>query len=186
MCKISEDFHDPLCLRTLYCSLVRSILEFSVVVWCPYQACWIARFESVQKKFVRYALRYLPWRYPSNLPSYEDRCALLGIDTLEDRRRKAQAIFAAKIIIGEIDSPELLRQLYFYAPERVMRQRNFMHLVPRNTQYGMNEPIRAVADAFNEAYMWFDFNVPLSVFIRNLTYFFKLCVLYSLRQTIVR
>lgn len=167
--KISEDFRDPLCLRALYCSLVRSILEFSAVVWCPYQACWIARFESVQRKFVRYALRHLPWRDASNLPSYGDRCRLLGIDTLETRRRNAQAVFAAKIIIGEIDSPQLLRQLYFYAPERVMRQRNFVHLATRNRQYGMNEPIRAVANAFNDAYACFDFNVPLTVFIRRMS-----------------
>lgn len=112
--KLSDDFRDPLCLKALYCSLVRSILEFSVVVWCPYQSCWIARLESVQRRFLRYALRHLPWRDPLNLPAYEDRCRLLGIETLEQRRRRAQAIFAAKLIVGDIDSPELLRQLNIY------------------------------------------------------------------------
>lgn len=130
--KISEDFRDPLCLRSLYCSLVRSILEYSVVVWSPYQSCWIARLESVQRRFVRFALRHLPWRDATNLPAYADRCQLLGIDTLEKRRCNAQAVFAAKVIVGDIDSPELLRLFNFYAPERTMRQRNFLQLAPRN------------------------------------------------------
>lgn len=125
--------------------------------------------ESVQRRFLRYALRHLPWRDPLNLPAYEDRCRLLGIETLEQRRRRAQAVFAAKLIVGDIDSPELLRQLNIYAPERVIRQRNFLQLVPRNRLYGMNEPLRASADALNEAFTAFDFNLPLISFIRRLS-----------------
>ena len=57
--KIANEFRDPLCLKSLNCSLVRSILETSVVVSSPYHANWIARIEAVQRKFVRYALRFL-------------------------------------------------------------------------------------------------------------------------------
>ncbi|XP_062701856.1 uncharacterized protein LOC134285311 [Aedes albopictus] len=39
--KIAKGFQDPHCLRSLYCALVRSILEFAVVVWCPYQSTFI-------------------------------------------------------------------------------------------------------------------------------------------------
>ena len=66
--KIANEFRDPLCLRSLYCSLVRSILESSAVVWSPSHANWIARIEAVQRKFVRYSLRFLPWHDPLNLP----------------------------------------------------------------------------------------------------------------------
>lgn len=96
--KIADEFRDPFCLKALYCSLVRSILEFGSVVWCPYQRIWIMRLESIQRKFVRYALRHLPWNDPANLPPYE----LLGIDTLERRRSIAQAMFAAKVLVGDI------------------------------------------------------------------------------------
>lgn len=37
MFKIASEFKDPHCLRSLYCALVRPILESDVVVWCPYQ-----------------------------------------------------------------------------------------------------------------------------------------------------
>lgn len=116
--KISKDFRDPLCLRSLYCSLVRSVLEFGNVVWCPYHTTWIKRIEKVQTKFVKYALRNLPWLDPVNLPPYEDRCRLLEINTLEQRRFNAQAVFVAKILKGEIDSPLILEQINMYAPER--------------------------------------------------------------------
>ncbi|XP_065088012.1 switch-associated protein 70-like [Ochlerotatus camptorhynchus] len=86
--KIANVFRDPLCLRSLYCALIRSILESNAVVWCPYQLTWIARIEAIQRKFVRYALRDLPWRDPLNLPQCEDRCRLLGIVTLDDPLRK--------------------------------------------------------------------------------------------------
>lgn len=166
--KISEDFRDPLCLRSLYCALVRSILEYSAVVWSPYHYCWVARLESVQRRFVRYALRNLPWQNRTNLPPYENRCRLLGIDTLELRRRRAQAAFAAKIIVGGIDSPELLYRFNLYAPERVMRQRNFLYIPPRNRLYGMNEPLRVIAVVFNSIDHLFDFNVPLTNSLRRM------------------
>ena len=68
--KISKDFKDPYCLKSLYCSLVRPILENTAIVWLPYQLTWIIRIERVQKRFLRMALRNLLWRDPGNLPPY--------------------------------------------------------------------------------------------------------------------
>lgn len=76
--KIARDFKDPHCLKALYCSLVRPIIENASVVWCPYEVTWILRLEGVQKRFVRLALRNLPWRDPVNLPPYPNRCLLLS------------------------------------------------------------------------------------------------------------
>lgn len=168
VCKIASEFRDPTCLRTLYCSLVRPILEASSVVWCPYQDIWISKIEAVQKKFVRYALRYLPWRNPQELPAYENRCRLLGLETLQTRRRAAQAVFVAKMFLGEIDSPAILADLNLYAPERVMRQRALLQLAARNTGYGLHEPVRAMSDIFNQCFNLFDFNLSASSFNRRL------------------
>lgn len=165
--KICDEFKDPLCLRSLYCALVRSLLESNVVAWCPYQLTWINRIEAVQKKFIRRALRFLPWRDPVNLPPYEHRCRLLGLDTLVSRRSAQQAGFAAKVILGEIDAPEILSQLNFYAPERILRQRNFFMAGGSNTVYGQHNPINAVQTVFNEAYELFDFNMTAATFQRR-------------------
>lgn len=162
--KIADEFRDPTCLKALYCSLVRSIIEFGSVIWCPYQRVWIMRLETVQRKFVRYALRHLPWRDPTSLPPYEHRCQLLGIDTLESRRSTAQSVFVAKVLVGEIDSPEILANLLVYAPERPLRTRSFLHLPARTVNYGLHDPIRYMAARFNEHYHLFDFGLTTSTF----------------------
>ena len=171
--KIADEFRNPLCLKSLYCCLVRSILETNSIIWCPFHANWSQRIEKVQKKFVRYALRHLPWRDSQNLPSYEDRCRLLSMQPLQLRREVAQAVFVAKILTAEIDCPSLLAQLNIYAPERPLRQRNFMYLEPRNRLFGSHEPIRAICQRFNEVYEFFDFNTPTSAFRHRLLDVFR-------------
>lgn len=166
--KIANEFRDPFCLKSLYCSLVRSLLETNAVAWCPFHAYWIARFEAVQRRFIRYALRFLPWRDPTNLPPYVDRCRLLAIEPLEHRRAVAQAVFAAKILTGAIDCPALLAEFNFYAPERSLRQRNFLYLEPRHRLYGLREPIRSSCERFNEFFSLYDFNVSYSTFRQRL------------------
>ena len=167
--KICDEFKDPFCLRSLYCTLVRSLLESNVVVWCPYQLTWTRRIEAIQRKFVRRALRSLPWRDPSNLPPYEHRCSLLQLDTLETRRFVAQVVFTAKILLGVTDAPELLSRLNMYAPERILRQRDFLYNEPRNTIYGSHDPLRAMSVNFNEVFAAFDFNSSVSSFQRMVT-----------------
>ena len=166
--KIANEFRNPLCLRSLYYSLVRSILETNCIVWCPYNANWIRRIESVQRKFLRYALRFLPWRDPSQLPTYEDRCQLLGMKPLERRRFDAQAVFVAKTLTGEIDASNILIQLNLYAPERSLRPRNLLYLTQRNATYGQHDPVRFMSASFNAVASLFDFNVSTSTFKQHL------------------
>lgn len=114
---------------------MRPILEFAAIVWCPFQNYWISRIESVQRKFVRHALKNLPWRDPENLPPYHERYRLLGIDTLEDRRHVAQTMFVAKVLRNEIDLPSLLADVNIYAPERTLCRRQFISLGSSKLQY---------------------------------------------------
>ena len=166
--KIAKDFNDPTCVRALFCSLVRPILEYAAVVWSPYETTWITRIESVQRKFVRRALHNLNWRDPLNLPPYESRCALLGIEPLHSRRVICQAVFGAKILKAEIDSAELLSRMRLYAPTRVLRPRQLIQATARNTRYGSNDPINSICRRFQEAYDLFDFNLSTVAFRQRL------------------
>ena len=57
ICAMANDVRDPMCLKALFCSLVRPILEYASVVWCPASSVWIERvFES---KVARAILAYL-------------------------------------------------------------------------------------------------------------------------------
>lgn len=166
--KMAKDFDDPLCLRALYCFLVRSILEIAYIVWSPYEAVWIARIEAVQRKFVRRALLNLPWRHPEMLPPYEDRCALLGIEPLRVRRRIDRAVYGAKIIRSEVDCAALLERIRLYAPERVLRSRQVIQVESRNTNYGANDPVNSISRCFVEGYELFDFNSSVESFRQRL------------------
>ena len=158
MCKVSSEFREPLCLKSLYCSLVRYTLETNAVIWCPIQANWSARIEAVQKKFVRYALRNLPWRDPLNLPSYENRCRLLGIQPLDFRRRVFLLQSFSPTTLTVISAPDIS------APERPQRRRNYFYLETRNRLFGSHEPIRFVCLQFNEVSDFFNFNISIYLF----------------------
>lgn len=162
--KVCQSFRDPYCFRSLYCSLVRSILEFSSVVWSPSYVTWNLRLESVQRRFIRRALSHLPWNDPIVLPPYENRCLLLNLETLSARRLKAEALFAAKIILGEIDSPSILSDFHFSAPTRILRSSSFFALPFRRTNYGKSDPIRKMCVSFNRFSDCFDFTCNNSMF----------------------
>ena len=168
--RASKEFCDPYCLRALYYSLVRSILETAAIVWSPYFDIWSTRIEAVQRKFVRYALRLLPWTNPLELPPYEDRCKLLGMTTLEKRRRDMRAVFIGKILLGEIDAPNILAQININVMPRSLRLRDFLRLPFRRTVYGQNEPIRAMCSNFNSVFYIFDFSVTCVTFKNRLRY----------------
>lgn len=129
----THEFRDVYALKTLYCSIVRSILEYAVQVWAPHHETQIARLERVQRSFVRFALRRLPWNNPTILPAYEQRCQLIRLESLHRRRVYLQRLFAFDLLSNRIDSPELLQQASFYVPARRFRQRELFSLARHRT-----------------------------------------------------
>lgn len=162
--RLSSEFRDPYCLRSLYFSLVRSVLETAAIVWSPAHNVWIGRIERVQSKFIKYALRFLPWQDVNDLPPYESRCRLLGMDTLERRRNNLRIVFVAKTLLGEIAAPWILARINMNVIPRPLRQRSFLRLQSHRTDYAQNEPIRSMCELFNLFYDLFDFNVSTRVF----------------------
>lgn len=80
-------------LKTLYFALVRSHLEYGSVVWCPNYVTHSNRIESIQKRFIWYAFKRFGWHRYVQFAPYTFKCNLLGIKSLEHRRRVACAIF---------------------------------------------------------------------------------------------
>ena len=168
--RLAKNFRDPYCLRALYFSLVRSVLDTASVVWSPFSVSWSSRIETVQRKFIRHALRHLPWSDPVNLPPYEHRCKLLDIDTLDSRRKVSRAIFVAQVLKGEIDAPDILAMININVMPRPLRTRGFIRPAFHRTLYGQNEPVQAMCTVFNDVYDQFDFNISTQKFksrIRN-------------------
>lgn len=156
-------FTDIYCLKTLYCSLVRSTLEYAVVVWAPYYENAKAQIEAVQHRFIRFALRRLPWTNPLDLPNYADRCQLISLDLLENRRNVYKASFVSDVLLNHIDCPALLNTLNFDIRRRLLRSYEFFRIPTHRTNYGHNEPITSMCRVFNSCYHVFDFHLSRSV-----------------------
>lgn len=145
----SRDFKDPHTLKSLYISLVRSNLEYACCIWNPTYVVSINRIEAVQRKFTRYALRKLNW-IDDVMPSYEQRCLLLGLQTLESRRKQYLVMLARDVLCSKIDCSALLALYPIFAPSRPLRERKMFFYVPRfYTNYGKNDPVSSSCILFN-------------------------------------
>ena len=77
---------DPKCLLILYKAYVRSILEFSCVIWSPYVKYLIDCVEKVQKRFCN----FFPCLHGL---SYQSKLVNLNLLSLESRRLRYKLIF---------------------------------------------------------------------------------------------
>lgn len=153
----SKEFSDPYITKTLYMTFVRPILEYASQVWSPYHDVHINRIESVQRKFLRFALRGLGWIDPFNLPPYHDRLKLINLPSLEKRREVADIIFVHQILTAAIDSPYLLQHMGLNINTLSLRSVNLFHISYHRTEYGRFEPISRMLRSVNNNKSKFDF-----------------------------
>jgi ribonucleases P/MRP protein subunit RPP40 len=73
--------------KKLYITYVRPLLEFAVPVWSPYLEGDIATIEKVQRRATR-----IPFERFASIPSYTERCKLMGLQQLEKRRIRGDVI----------------------------------------------------------------------------------------------
>ena len=69
------------------------MVEYCSAVWSPVAVTFINQLESVQRRFTKWLPGF------QTLP-YDERCALLGLDSLELRRLRADLILCYNIIRG--------------------------------------------------------------------------------------
>jgi len=145
----SKEFNDPYITKLLYTSLVRPHLEYASPVWNPSYSVHSDSIESVQKQFLLFALRALPWDPAMNLPSYESRLKLISLPTLKSRRVCANICFLFKLINGIIDSPSLLGRIEFNVPNRPQRYFEPIRLKTRRVNYLDFEAFRTMCKDYN-------------------------------------
>lgn len=124
--------------------------------------------ESVQKKFVIYALRRSVRRDDNfRLPSYISRCETVGIDTLEMRRLHLSVFFIYDLLTNRIDAPELRSLVIINIPTRHLRTHEFLTINRHRTNYGFYEPLNQLCMAFNAFAHLYDDSVQRNSF-RNM------------------
>lgn len=150
----SKCFSCPYVTKSLYCALVRPLLEYASVVWDPVFSVDNNRLESIQKQFLLFALRDLGWRDRFILPSYKARLQLIDLDTLDERRKVTAACFVASCLDNHVLAPDVVMHFSWeLGYQRVTRSASRgprLHLPPMaRTLYVENGPIRRCIEAFN-------------------------------------
>ena len=170
--RFTKEFGDINVGRTLYCSLVRPIIEYAAPVWTPYQNTHIARIESIQKQFVLFALgrQRIPGSYA--LLPYKHRLASLGLDRLRDRSKTTCTTFVFDILMQRIQCHEL-RALILVNPCRRMRRNRYLIEAFHRTEYGRHEPVNKCVVIFNSVADIFKSGLSHRGFIKAACDFFK-------------
>lgn len=137
--RVSSDFHLLSPLKTLFCSLVRPILEYGSVLWDPSTASARSMIERVQRKFLRQAAYKLKIVCPPH--DYAPIHRLFSLESLADRRHSANVTFLSNLLSSKIDSPELLSQVSFNVPSRCTRSSVPFHIPFSSSNYYLNSPI---------------------------------------------
>jgi hypothetical protein len=89
----------PVIFRKAFVSLIRPVLEYAAVVWCPSYVKDINRIENVQRSFTRrvFARCGLPYT------DYHERLKFLKLSTLSGRRMYIDLLMTFKIVTLNVD-----------------------------------------------------------------------------------
>jgi hypothetical protein len=137
--RVSTDFHLITPLKTLFCSLVRPILEYGSVLWDPSTASARSMIERVQRKFLRQAAYKLKIVCPPH--DYTPIQRLFSLEILADRRHSANLSFLSNLLSSKIDSPESLSRVSFNVLSRRTRSSVPFHIPFSSSNYYLISPI---------------------------------------------
>lgn len=161
----TSDFVTVPAIKVLYCSLVRSLLDYATSVWVPQYAFHIDRIERVQKKFMHH-IHYKFYRDTEY--NYEEMCQRLNLSSLHERRSIHDLLLLFKILNSLVDCPYLTSCISLYVPPFNTRNTQTFYQPYHRTNYGQNSfASRSVSLANQNPLL--DFFCPLKQFQRHLS-----------------
>lgn len=147
ICRSLKDFSNINCFKTLYCSLIRSVLEYASVVWTPYYDKHIDRIERIQKKFLRIIAHKM--NIPYDEINYSDLQQLLNLSPLKNRRIYLDVCFLHKLCNNSTDCSILLQSIGLLVPQRNTRKHETFAVKFHRTLYGQQSALTRLCSEFN-------------------------------------
>lgn len=117
--RLSKCFTQAKTLKILYCTFVRSHLEYASEIWNPCYHKYIDRIESIQRRFIKYLCYHRKVPYRSE--DYLNLCKKYHILPLINRRAISDCIALLKIFNNSINNSDILSKFYFNVPGRSKR-----------------------------------------------------------------
>lgn len=143
----TRNFKSPWTYKALYCSLVRSSLEYCTTLWSPSYITYIDQIEKIQKKFLR-SLGFRDCAIKDN-HDYKTIMDKYNLKTLQHRRDVFDILFILKLINAHVECPDLLQQLSFRCNARQTRNRNVFSLKTCKTNISKTCPLNRCMELCN-------------------------------------
>lgn len=172
--RVSKPFSDVNCIKLLYYSYVRSILEYCCNIWDPYYITHTQNIEKIQIKF----LKHLDFKANHTRIGYSESCKFHNLDTLYNRRLLLNMMFLYDVINNKIDSPELTSLFVnLNAPNKRTRHTVLFSCPPSHSNYCYNSLVPRTLRTYNKK-----FSDNCDIFYDGKTSFKKV-IIYTLNNS---
>jgi len=112
-------------LKSIYCALVRPIVDYGFVVYDPQTADVCLQLKRVQRKFL------CSMKHTFSPHDYTPLPRLINLSSLADRRQSHTLAFLNKLLSDAVDSPSLLALINFKVPVKCTRNTHTF-FIPHN------------------------------------------------------
>lgn len=137
-------------LKSLFCALVRSKLEYCSSVWSPQYLNKITCLENIQRRFLKLLHLKKFHHYPTRGTQQSVLLQTFLMQSLECRREINDISLLFKLTNNFIDCPSLLSQIcYNVPPLRFRKSVAFKQPTPK-TNLGQNSPLNRMCNLFNK------------------------------------
>lgn len=137
--------------KTLFNTLVQSILEYCCVVWLPFHDIHKNKIESILRQFSMYVLR----EYPNSennyrISSYNERLSKLNMVSLQRRRVNAAVTFLFDLVHNNVHCPLLYHEIELNNNTRNLRQSEFIIIKDSALKLALTAPITQMCKFSNK------------------------------------
>ena len=161
-----KGFTDPQSMVALFNSMVKPILNYASVIWCPHTKTDIKKIESVQRYFMRCVSYKTPVPMRFDQHDYSVISNLLNMPNLNSIRKYNDLMFMYKLFNNLIDCPDILQKVSLRIPGRRLRNVVDMFILNKaHLNYENKSIVARLSILSNQNQHWIDyFNMPISTF----------------------